>query len=208
MLDTTKTLLNTIITKQEGGWGLTENANDPDGGWTYGGMTKKTLGSFTIGYNDDSFKDMQTYLSHEYADGELQKDILAAYEQLFVIPSKVEQLPTAIQAVYLSCAINRGVENAVRALQAALGMNNIDGIFGTATQANVNGKNGPFIGILRDSFCHQWRLQYTQLVTQNAAAWHDAAIAEQEGKTIDLPAVFRAPDLVGWLNRIEQARSF
>lgn len=226
MTPNTKSILDEIIRNQEGGWVLTQNVNDPDGGWTYGGMTKKTFCSVSRGWVGYTYSQIEDVIAQGDASknglGEVKTDfmkdaVLQAYEQIFIIPSRVEEFPIAIQFAYLSCAINRGVENAVRALQMACNacciITKCDGIIGSATIASANATTHmteeglmPIMqGNLLREFCHAWRLQYADLVVENAEAWH-AYIADVTGlrakSSLSEPSLFRAPDLIGWLNRV------
>lgn len=207
MLDSTKQILDEIITKQEGGWVLTNNANDPDGGWTYAGMTARNCCKYQgyPGLHDARavvpFADWQKFVQANCGGEEAV--IRGMYDQFFIKPSRVEELPAAIQFAYLSCAINRGVGNAVIVLQDAINGYGereyvaVDGKFGSTTLSFVQQMAG-YPELFLMEFCHQWRLQYAKLVIDNAVAWHEAATYSED----PAPTIFRANDLIGWLNRI------
>lgn len=216
MTPNTKSILDEIIRNQEGGWVLTENANDPDGGWTYGGMTKKTFCSVSRGWDGYTYEMIADVVKQgdasknglgEVKSGFMKGSVMQAYEQIFIIPSRMEELPIGIQFAYLSCAINRGVENAVRALQMACNaihdkeVLDVDGKIGPATirEAVDADMMDLHVELLRE-FCHDWRMQYAELVVQNSQAWY--TVAQGKMDILNKPKVFRAPDLIGWLNRV------
>lgn len=202
MTPNTKSFLDEIIRNQEGGWVLTENANDPDGGWTYGGMTHK---NFTGAYQVMNYHGMSVMLESPDNIPGVQNAAYEVYDRDFIQSSRAEELPAAIQFAYLSCAINRGVENAVMALQTACNAIQakavlaVDGKIGPATIAEVKDVDLMDLHVeLTHEFCHAWRLQYAELVVYNANAWYTYALKKQATE----PSIYRAGDLIGWLNRV------
>lgn len=214
-------IIDTIIEKQEGGWLLTENKNDPDGGWTYAGVTASVFNKkFNSTYTYSAMHDNFTSNENIYM---INKDIYDIYFEQYYLPLHLSELPTSIRGPLFSCAVNCGTETAVSILQAAYnkGMEQQDHI-------KVDGNLGPITirsmqyvasrGDLKDYFLREWMLHYINLVQENAAAAFEAfeyvkliqnnttasynVSVAMKAKS-DFPKVNRAASFEGWFNRID-----
>jgi hypothetical protein len=76
-----------VIQKNEGGWKLTANKDDPDGGWTYGGCTKKLLASKYAIWNTVSFEEMQDFCGQVSSDTRNKDLIRRVYYEEFLCSS-------------------------------------------------------------------------------------------------------------------------
>lgn len=230
MTPATKQLLDRIITDQEGGWKLTSNANDPDGGWTYGGCTAKVFSHWHL----DAAETGHIFTAAEFSSMFLHADggeeatkvlVYECYDKEYITPLQLEKLSTILQGPVLSCAINRGVETAVKILQIStfpyLIAADCDGKMGSKTLAAIekfnatSTKNG--YSELITKFLREWTRSYIQLVVENAKAWHDWAEVSHDSLKAgavpsgllvnNIPTIFRAGDLEGWFNRVEYWRT-
>lgn len=208
-------LIDTIILGDEGGWVVTKNKDDPDGGWTFGGMTRKTLQPY---FNND-FPNHDFDVEWQAMENDHKEDFVReAYYDLFVLPLQLDKLPNTLKGPLLSCAVNIGVKEAVVVLQTCLKIEQ-DGILGSKTfvaMYNYNSVIGnEHIITLKDIFLHQWQLHYADLVRANAEAWRDfanfwynASVTSSRQDTHPVkPTTLRATNLAGWLNRIERWRN-
>jgi lysozyme family protein len=205
-----KQLLDKIIEKQEGGWVLTENKDDPDGGWTYAGVARK-LWQETIGHPNVTYALIKEDI--ERSVDEAKDSIYDVYQIAFIGPLQLDKFPETIRGPLLSAAINIGVEQAVKLLQSCLPYAKEDGIVGpetikltsTAYQSGV---------IIKDKFMKAWMRYYIKLVQENAEEWRDAyetaAYACNQyamGKGMQVykspPHTLCATQLEGWFNRVE-----
>jgi hypothetical protein len=100
-----------IIQKDEGGWKLTANKDDPDGGWTYGGCTKKLLVTKGVALEICSFADMYHYCNDPKIDAMNKELIRRVYYEEFYAPL-VKKFGYC-DAAMLSCAVNCGVQTAI-----------------------------------------------------------------------------------------------
>lgn len=205
-----KQLLDKIITDQEGGWKLTSNANDPDGGWTYAGATRTTvLAYLQEGFSEQDFLDL---IKTRQPDTDAL--IYRIYYEKYCQPLQLEKLPTILQGPVLSCAINRGVETAVKILQGCLLNITCDGNLGSRTLAAIEAHHDPLSGmdgyvLLQEKFLREWTRSYIRLVVENAKAFQRSLLYQDAGdpeyKKLR-PTIFRADSLEGWFNRVEYWR--
>jgi lysozyme family protein len=207
-------MLDQVIEEDEGGWMLSENKDDPDGGWTYAGMTAKTFYAW--------HKDAELVFDHDHLAGMLQlvnfkrdfqNTIRQCYDEVFLNKIPFNQLPLGIHLPLISCAINCGAENAIKILQETMGMKTIDGVCGPNTIdtcKNEVGMWGPYGFKIR--FCKNWMKYYINLVEKNAEEWRQYALWIQ-GKghnmaPVNIPKVLCAANLKGWFNRVERYRTY
>jgi lysozyme family protein len=123
------------------------NSNDP-GGETRWGVTRKV--AIQEGYTGD----MRVF------PRETAKDI---YQRLYWTPLRADELPDGIRYTVFDGAVNSGVSQAVKWLQAALGVAQ-DGVIGPATIAAANAA-GPLLGAVINAE----RLQFMTDLPQWAA---------------------------------------
>lgn len=213
-----RSLLDIIIEKQEGGWVLhgSNTDDDPDGDWTYAGVTAKLWEKYHR--KDVSKLEFQEFLATNIGRSAIE----FIYEEEFISSLKLSKFPALLQGPLLSCAINRGVSNAVKALQLSIndalegssahfGDLKIDGNAGPKTWQAFNYVVGNDDEKLKERFLYHWTLQYINLVQENAEAWRDRAVYLFEigntGKSKvnyhKEPSVLRATHLEGWFNRVE-----
>lgn len=208
-----KTAIDRIVKDQEGGWKLTSNVNDPDGGWTYAGVTYKTFSEY---WNDHlgthpatdchTVAGMASLITSFPEDAEA--DVYSIYYGKYCDPINFDKLPTILQGPLLSAAINIGPEDAVNILQGILQCKP-DGNLGSKTLAAIEHwtLDADDEKLLVPAFLREWTRHYIHLVVENAKAWRSSANTIQAGQIDKLPAVFRAGDLEGWFNRVEYWRS-
>jgi hypothetical protein len=181
------TAIEAVIVNDEGGWLLTSNANDPDGGWTYAGVTHKTFVEY--GY-DVSVDVMKENIADPVSLAGLKQVVHQIYYEKYYRPlADHVHKPLDYE---LSCCINCGVATAIECADFSNGI------------------------IYRDKFLHAWLLHYAQLVRNNAEAWRTYASAlasavhsgEQMSPTMEAmkPKLLRAETLAGWINRVEKYR--
>lgn len=213
---TIKSLLDEIITHQEGGWVLTENKDDLDGGWTYAGVTHKTFAAEDATDNEEYKENLKTTYSDMLklaADVKhinfMHDFVYHIYYSKYCIPLDIEFWEETHRGAILSCAINCGVETAIKLVQTTIEVTE-DGKLGKETRD----KYDELYNVADDSFFvaqfpHHWALYYCELVRENAEAWREYAIAAASENSTSLkePATLRATNLSGWINRIEYWRS-
>lgn len=196
-------ILSSIITNDEGGFVLTHNANDPDGGWTYGGIIRGNWYNPVCNY---TLEQMQSAINA--APGTMKATCIAVYNDKFVTPSRVAELPSFIQQCYLSAVINCGQSVAVEMLQLAynklLPKNTVkvDGVIGSET-IHAWGYVGPSIeNIYKLVFCDAWEDHYFDIVVANTEDWVDFCTKVGQKH----PGVNFSADLRGWINRVRRNR--
>lgn len=215
-------ILNDIITHQEGGYVLTENKNDPDGGWTYAGVTAKTFNHYCELYGEAPVKSLQDMKECLAAKDDLVQDAIHhIYNEEYCEPLWLDRLPEGIRGPVLSSAINCGVETAVKILQRIVEVEQ-DGKMGSKTLAAIErfvlywAEPDHGYSLLKNAFLREWTRHYIKLVEANAKEWYLTAkdyehelldgIENTKQDNIDaikVPEVFRAGDLEGWFNRVE-----
>lgn len=187
------TLIDNCINNDEGGWKLTSNPNDPDGGWTFAGVTSKTWNAW------NKFPDGYKYTAQDMKN-HIAEDIVAIKEKIYTIYDEVFYQPLIkeckwniggykVHPAVFSCAVNIGVEYT-------------ENILATMKYEDYR----------LEVFLLKWRDYYLDLCKKNAEAWqtyvNDLELELQnhdrfmpDGKR---PTTLRIENLKGWLNRIER----
>jgi lysozyme family protein len=191
-----KKLIQQIIVDQEGGWKLTSNKDDPDGGWTYAGVTFRTyeeyldrVHSHNHPYWEDGIEGM--IAEHQY---NLFDEIKEVYWMGYVAPIKeLLDAEYRLMGPVVSCAVNLGMDDAIKCLQSSY--NNsflvdtpqaqliVDGIAGPVTKNAILYKMIEYRGlndanvfaVWKSKFLHAWTQTYAKLVAENAEAWRQYA---------------------------------
>lgn len=189
---------------QEGGWKLTENPNDPDGGWTYAGVTSTV-------YN----KHIQAHITYEDMQqdvvslaGAVEENILQIYYNEFYLPAVavvrnlLGEPGLELEGYELSCVVNVGLEHFEQ----------------IANEAHASSEASDKDNTHNGHFCYHWMMYYIRLVQKNAEAWRDwgknclhlpmatdmrAALHQMSDAQ---PKNLRAEFLAGWFNRVEHWR--
>jgi len=196
---------------QEGGWKLTENPNDPDGGWTYAGVTSKTYNEFLAKLSPHAVCSYSTI--RDIVDGaidlptqrELNENIIKIYFNEYYIPARavvrnlLQEPGLELEGYELSCVVNVGL--------AAFEQ--------IANEAHAS-ESSHELAAHEGHFCYHWMMHYIRLVQKNAEAWQASAKAFQNcyhnlqhGRDIGeavCPKTLRAEFLAGWFNRVEHWR--
>lgn len=173
-------IISSVIAKDEGGWVLSQDADGGDGGWTFGGITRKTWEACTPTRLD--FAAVQNRLLTAEGGEDLISQGCAIYKSEYWDKAHLDEIHETHQEMMFSCAINRGPANAVKALQTAVGVVAVDGDFGPDTlvmYARFNTEN------FERRFCRAWMRQYFDVCK---------AIPE------------KIQFLLGWFNRVERFR--
>lgn len=99
--------ITAVVQRDEGGWILSKNSQDNDGGWTYGGMTAKKFHEY---FPKVTLVDMKNWIPDPKVSQVIREKIVCIYYQDFLIPvMKQLQSLYAPAPCYLSCAINCGM---------------------------------------------------------------------------------------------------
>lgn len=194
-----------IIEKQEGGWILTHNANDPDGGWTFAGITAPVFTSY------------MTLLAGAPApyhnSGLLRQGISTDLANHTIDVWKTRVLDCYFHNYYLPCAKAVGDYLNYPAHEI--------GVEGWELSAFINCGPGGFHDILmkmktevpdgdleQTGFLRAWMAHYIELTVNNACAWREfaAKCGLLTASADDKPTTFRAPNLLGWFRRVEYWR--
>jgi hypothetical protein len=181
-----------IIENDEGGWVLTSNKDDPDGGWTYAGITAKNWQDFYSFFSSSLPQDLNRVRTwfNGLSDVAKEQGVYRIYYSVFYLPLKA--LLNAEEELYpyeLSCAINCGNSVALEVHKIAA---------------------GPGDGDYETVFLREWTRHYVKLVVANAEAWRQYALALTSTHSLikpASPATLRAIFLEGWFNRVERYRS-
>ena len=174
------TALDDIIINQEGGWKIWHTEGDDDGGWTLAGVTATTF----IRYHGNTYADSNDNLLKISVITQLWKavpdlvrqDIYAIYNIEYILPLRLDKLPSTITAPLLSCAINCGTKTAINLLQRAIAVTE-DGIIGPATIAAASKSDN----LLAD-FLAWWKYHYEVIAN------HDPS---------------KEKFMAGWINRVD-----
>jgi len=203
------------VIEEEGGWQLTDHADDPDVA-TYGGMRWATYDNWqkmklTVGlhYNLNTFK-----IKAANGDVALQSRIADAYKFMFYDKARIDELPEILRMPMYSCAVNIGTLNAVKILQRTHNillqylfkfdddpmLLVVDGVIGTKTVTECG-----YLVDVEDlnTFIDEWIRHYINLVQANAEAWRDYRLLADRHEE---PAILRATFLEGWFNRATMYR--
>lgn len=193
-----KELIDLIVGKQEGGWVLSENKGDNDGGWTFGGVTANTFNKlFRDVATDAIFYRLDCKESlNEQDTAQLIERGYEIYQSEFIKPLQLFSLPSSIRGPLLSCAINCGVKEAVMILQRALNAWDnsetkplvVDGNFGDETKGRINSIQNYQVWIgIKTQFLREWMRYYIKLCDNNN----------------DPKSILHSQFLEGWFNRVE-----
>ena len=101
-------LLEVIISKQEGGYVLSKDPDNGDGGWTYAGVTKTTmdkLSGFSTEFKDYEAIDEWLKLA---ANRETISNIVNDIYRRNYVPKDFDSVPIFLAGPYLSASINLG----------------------------------------------------------------------------------------------------
>lgn len=204
-----QSLIDVVITHptQEGGWKLTQNANDPDGGWTYAGCTSNTFHAYcrkTPGNEDLDFNAQDMVHAIATIKAQIDRLIYNIYFENYWQAMMLDRITPCLRGAMLSCGVNCGTGTAQKILSAAT-------LAAVHEESLSDEKRVAF-------FLREWTRHYHDLVVENAKAWwlqckafehelEDGGVNVNE-KNIDqirdnLPKVFRAGSLGGWFNRVE-----
>lgn len=191
---------------QEGGWKLTSNSNDPDGGWTFAGVTSNTLTNY-LHEHEVSFEHIDSstilaMLKSDVSNGvpEIWRErVLKCYYQYFYLPAckivanLLNEPDMQLEGYELSCVVNLGLPHFEQVANDCY------------EPAEHNEKAGDFI--------HHWMVFYINLVVKNAEAWQKFALQEADHnkevkpRNCPEPTTLRADNLLGWYNRVEHWRT-
>lgn len=113
--------ITTVVEKDEGGWTLTSDPFDNDGGWTYGGMTaRKFLEYFPL----IGKADIINLLTDPVTTGYLQQVVISIYYQDYLYPLiKILARNTVLRAFHLSCSINCGIGGFTKIYKNSIDLN-------------------------------------------------------------------------------------
>ena len=99
--------IEAVIMNDEGGWSLSKDPDDGDGGWTYAGVTANTYRTVYSGFYN--YSDIEGFIRTNLA--EIKKRVFTIYYQRFYTHLILN--PRAdFSDMQLSCAINCGVATA------------------------------------------------------------------------------------------------
>jgi hypothetical protein len=179
-------VIRECIEQEEGGWKLTSNPNDPDGGWTYAGVTRTLFEAWLKKQPKHklSCPVRAVDIEHELELGsatDLQNDILCVYWDEFLEPITeiCGGLFTYHYALFFSCAINRGMAEFRRC-------------YAEAHSAGT---------LSTPKFIAAWQDGYTKLVVENANAWE---LFYEDPINRRMPGSKRWKFLAGWINRTQR----
>lgn len=219
-------VINSMIVLDEGGWVVTEYTNDP-GGLTIGGMTYATFADGMKKYGEspsaEGYKSSFNSTDRELVNAVKQR-IIQVYYDKFYTPLSLDNCPIA--GPLLSCAVNAGLDDAIKILQAMSNEYNasfslkIDGVWGPNTANAVKVVyNSISPGVLRREFTSRWRAMYVHMVQANVDAWEVYTATLQAIITghiaghptmpddwykVKAPKFKRWKVLEGWLNRVQR----
>jgi Putative secretion activating protein len=222
-----KTYIDRVI-GQEGGWVLTSNKNDPDGGWTYAGVTARTFGKLLYDAGQQKYSgpaDLNTFKESLRTESDLVSgSIYNIYYTEFWQPLHFDDVSFAGRGPLLSCAVNLGLDDAVFVLQRAINLLvedvfkgildykekllKVDGHLGPKTVTMLKWAATESNTLFKTFLLQEWMRQYINLVQKNAEAWKKYAQALETGQANKSgePATLRAANLEGWFNRVEYWR--
>lgn len=175
-------LIDDCINNDEGGWKLTSNSNDPDGGWTFAGVTSYTWAEY-YGCGKVSHDEIAHVIASNFDT--IKNDIYEIYNEVFYkkIRCKWELNGLVVHPAIFSAAVNLGI----------LEINIILDQMPTYTDWNL------------ENFLKLWQNYYVTLVVINAQAWRNYANRSLASSS-KAPELLRAENLKGWLNRIDRYR--
>lgn len=98
------TLIKGVVTQDEGGWVLTGEFDNSDGGWTYGGMTKLLFNTYFVAPTAAVMKEL---IADQAKMLRIKQDCMRIYAEEFFYTITVMK-SADIQQMHISCAINLG----------------------------------------------------------------------------------------------------
>jgi lysozyme family protein len=218
-------MIDFLIEHDEGGWLLTSNKDDPDGGWTYAGITKSKFVEFSPGWQSVTFNDMKNNLKHSDKLKLLTDIVYKIYYKEYFDKLKLNEFNSNWCDALFSCGVNCGVDTAAKILQQTVNkladqpLLVCDGIIGPKTFSYViASKSYNSDNKWRDAFLAEWHRHYINIVQANSRAWRDwatllyAAYLNPTSENIraieqvEKPRILRATQLEGWFNRVERYR--
>lgn len=182
--------IEAVIDNDEGGFVLTSNKDDPDGGWTYAGIITSHWQGYlsTLNNTVEGFSPTKSWFLQlpQFKKKEIAFEIYFAefYEPMAAAMGEEEAYPFE-----LSCAINCG-------LQEAIDIHKLANSFSMSEEEEYE-----------VTFLREWMKHYIKLVQENAEAWRACAEDWEAGSAgVKPPATLRAVNLLGWFNRVERYR--
>lgn len=178
-------IIDRVTDKQEGGWKLSKDADGGDGGWTFGGVTKRLYDATMIGVHDGfvgmTYEDIE---KEALLDSDKFKrfklDCIKIYKFVFWDKLHLDNfLPAHWEMVY-SCAINCDIKPTVELMQRVVGAKE-DGSWGEASQRAYTTCSN----IFKDAFLREWTRHYIRICVHNPV---------------------KLQFLEGWFNRVESFR--
>lgn len=178
-----QSILDDIIVNEEGGWKLTSDPNDNDGGWTLAGVTKATYESkFKI---KCTITDIRQKKMGNIED--LKNEIYQIYYEEYYIPMN-RSLPS-MDASRLSCAINCGVPTALGLIRNSENQNDF-----------INNWHHYYFNLIKKN-AEAWRDYALYLEWKN-----NGGPATTDPTPVEKPKTLRAEYINGWYNRVERYR--
>lgn len=195
-----RALLDQVITQDEGGWVLTSNENDPDGGWTYAGVTARTFSAWwaSRGQVLRSRDQMAALIASDLSN--VVDDVYSIYESEFVFAGHVAEVPEPLARAYLSAIINLGVPAGIRVLQRTFMLYD-DGIWGpnTANACAAANSMKQYSDRYITTFRQIWQAHYISIACVSADEFAGGVALALMGRA-------RAwTNLPGWIARAERA---
>lgn len=188
-----KDLINQVVEQDEGGWVLTHNTNDPDGGWTFGGLVcKDWIGCPSCPELSPAAirQAIEDCIRNKGEDLWIGRGIEIYYTKFYIpLAASLTSFRTEpeVEPYEFSCYIQMPAE--------------FHNIVAAATKQSHFG--------WKQCFCKAWMDHYIQLVKKNAEAWRDYATDQQliasghyKDPHFSKPATLRAEFLQGWFNRV------
>jgi hypothetical protein len=166
-------IIDYTITEEEGGYVITHNPNDPDGGWTYAGIIKENW----VKYYPETDVGFSAISALVLANTDLYQtwSHVIYYNEFYLPVQKILGTIFDVDQEEFSCAVNIGLGGFEQVCQLS----------------------GPLHGKL--TFLEEWLHYYAELVRKNAEAWKAYALREP-GAT--QPETLRAEFLAGWISRV------
>lgn len=166
----------TVIKTDEGGFQFNGEANDD---WNFAGVLAENIQEYlnsNVGLIDVYHTDTTVSLHH------------------WLESLALEQQKTLIVEIYYNkywLPLSHGLASKV--------------VYAHEFSCAVNCGVGTALALLsqQKDFLKAWRNHYVKLVVDNAQAWHDYA-TDSYGQGKLKPATFRAPNLAGWLARVDR----
>lgn len=176
------------VEHDEGGWVISSNKDDPDGGFTFAGVIASHWGTYYFTTILSGGVPYTLKMATIWFNGlDIVSRKMAAieiYYNEFYLPLKATlKVTEELHPYEFSCAVNRGVANTE--LVAKIAANAGEAMYETV-------------------FLREWMRQYVNLVQANSAAWRAYSI---NPKVFNKPATLRSVNLEGWFNRVERYRT-